>query len=227
VTVAARRSWFEKREAMPRAVSWRADGAEAEAHPPRAAEDETPRSGEESTPPAPAIAPELEALQAAEAAVVASEAALERTRNELSEARAALSATQAKQEELAADLRRAVTAMRDEAEGELVKLALAIAERVVGRELSIEPELVVQWAREVIAGSALGDHFELALSTELASSLDGESWGDLASFVSTDPALDPGTCEVRDGGKVITVDAKTRLDLVGEHLATSVESEAA
>ena len=226
MTVAARRSWFEKREAMPRAVSWRGDGAEAELLPP-AAEDEPPRSGEESAPPAPAIAPEVEALQVAEAALVASDAALERARHELSEARAALSATQAKQDELAADMRRTVTTMRDEAEGELVKLALAIAERVVGRELSTAPELVVQWAREVIAGSALGDHFELALSTELASSLDGEAWGDLASFVSTDPLLAPGSCEVRDGGKVITVDAKARLDLVGEHLATLVESEAA
>jgi flagellar assembly protein FliH len=227
VTAAARRSWFEKHESTTRAVAWRPGAAEAEHQPAPGGDDATADGAEGSAPPLPAFSAEIEALHAAEAALVACEAALAQARGELTSARTAYAETLATHEETAASMRSAVTTMRDEAESELVKLALAVAERIVGRELATALALVVQWAREVIAGSALGDHFELALSTELASSLDTEAWGDLAAFVSTDPALEPGTCEIRDEGKVITVDAKTRLDLAREHLAATARSEAA
>jgi flagellar assembly protein FliH len=234
VTAAAQRSWFEKRESATRAVAWRGggdgggDGGAADAeHEPARDHDETTRFAMDPAQPAPALSADLEALHVAEAALAACESALAQARGELSAARTEHAAALAQHEEDAAAMRAAVTQMRDEAEIELVKLALAVAERVVGRELETAPALVVQWARDVIAGSALGDHFELALSTELASSLDGEAWGDLAAFVTTDPALPPGTCEVRDAGTMITVDARTRLDLVSEHLATTARSEAA
>lgn len=228
MTAAAQRAWFERRESATRAVAWRPVGGENAAHEPEpGGDDGTAGAAVNSVPAAPAFSAETEALHAAEAALRASDGVLAQVRGELTAARTEHAAALAKLEEDAAALRSAVTTMRDEAEGELVKLALAVAERVVGRELTTAPALVVQWVREAIAGSALGDHFELALSTELASTLDGEAWGDLAAHVTTDPALEPGTCEVRDDGKMITVDADTRLDLVGEHLATSARSEAA
>jgi hypothetical protein len=41
-----------------------------------------------------------------------------------------------------------------------------------------------------------------------------------------DPALPAGTCEVRDGGRTVTVSAGERLETVGEDLANVVGSAA-
>jgi flagellar assembly protein FliH len=175
----------------------------------------------------PAVSAELEALHAAERALAESEAALRCSRTETEEARSAVAKLQSEHAEAVETMRQVVTAMRDEAERELVKLAIAVAERVVARELTSAPELIVDWAREALIGSALGDQLELALSPALSASIGEAAWGDLAPFVSVDPALPQGTCEVRDGGRVITVDAETRLGLVSDHLATVGEREAA
>jgi len=177
--------------------------------------------------PALLVSAELEAVRAAECALAASEAALHRSQLEVVEVRGALAKLHGEREEMVATMHQVVTTLRDEAERELVKLAIAVAERVVARELTSAPELIVDWAREAIIGSALGDQLELALSPALSSSISVAAWGDLAPFVSVDPALPCGTCEVRDGGKVITVDAETRLSLVSDHLATVAERDAA
>jgi flagellar biosynthesis/type III secretory pathway protein FliH len=166
-----------------------------------------------------AVSVPVAALEAAEAALAvrtrelaSAETALGALREELSAARAA--AVDA-QQALAHVTERLVAG----AEGELVKLALGIAERVVARELATSPALVVGWAREAIAASSLGEGLVVAVSSDLAASVDALEWGDLERLVTTDPALAPATAEIRDGKSVVTVGGGERLDLVAEQLA--------
>ena len=180
-----------------------------------------------ASPPPPVVSAELEALHSAERALAESEAALVVARAEADEARSAVTKLHSEHAEAAETMRQTVTTMRDEAERELVKLAIAVAERVVARELTSAPELIVDWAREAIVGSALGDQLEVVLSSTLSSCIGEAAWGDLAQLVSVDLALPPGTCELRDGGKVVTVNAETRLGLVSDHLSTVADREAA
>ena len=109
------------------------------------------------TPEAPSA--ERAALLAAEARSVESAGALEVERVAVASARAQI-------EQLESDLAASreasaamATQMRDDAEGELVKLAIAVAARVVGRELSVAPALIVDWAREALLGSDLAGSF--------------------------------------------------------------------
>lgn len=104
------------------------------------------------------------------------------------------------------------------AEDELVKLAMAVAERVVLREVSVEPALVVSWAEEAIAASGFGSGVVIALATDLAAQLDASAWGELADRVVADVALAPGSCELRDGARSVDAGALARLEVVGETL---------
>jgi flagellar biosynthesis/type III secretory pathway protein FliH len=220
-------AWLEKSDTEVREPTWSAGTSRAHggSSGPPANDVAAPAEGEPA--PASAVVAEREGREVAERALAETEGALARARAETDEARAVLVKMRAELDEASSVMCRLATSMRDDAEGELVKLALAIAERVVARELESAPELVVIWAREAIAGSALGEHLEIALSTQLSSALADADWAELGPFVSTDPALSDGTCEVRDGGKVVTVDAETRLGLVAEHLETVTDREAA
>jgi flagellar biosynthesis/type III secretory pathway protein FliH len=220
-------AWLQKSETQVREPTW--SGAASRTHEASSAPPATEEGAAAEAEPAPAsaVVAEREARDIAERALAETERALASARAEAEEARAVLVTMRADLDEASSAMCRLATSMRDDAERELVKLALAIAERVVGRELESAPELVVIWAREAIAGSVLGEHLEIALSTRLSSALADADWAELGPFVSTDPALSDGTCEVRDGGKVITVDADTRLGLVAEHLGTVTDHEAA
>jgi len=85
-------------------------------------------------------------------------------------------------------------------EPQLVGLACAVGERIAGRELQMDPSLVVAWAREGIARLASEDSVVVAVSADIAASLDHVAWSPVASAtvsVVTDPALAPASCEVR------------------------------
>lgn len=215
-------SWFEKREVTTEDARFGLPVGGDDHGSPRGQGEAT---ADADAPPSPS--PELLALKAAERALASREAELEQARTEAEEARALLSRMRSELEEANTAMRRLVENLHEDAERELVKLALAVADRVIARELSIAPDLVVSWAREAIASSPFGKHLQIALSAELSSALEGADWGELAPLVVLDPALHHTTCEVRDGGKVITVDAGTRLGMVGDHLATVAEREAA
>jgi flagellar assembly protein FliH len=222
---ARRMSWLEKHDVTIRELAWLGNVAGAP-HPATHPSNDAEAVAED------APAPEKPSADA-EALRVAMETLAEAQR-ELDLARA--EATAARQEAIAARAEVAATkeamaqlsvTMCDDAERELVRLAMAVAERVVAQEISVAPELVVTWAREAIAGSALGEHFVVALAPDLASAIDVGAWDELAPVVKTDPALPSGTCEVRDGGRVVSVSSETRLALVGEQLAASAERNVA
>ncbi len=104
-------------------------------------------------------------------------------------------------------------------EGELVKLALGIAERVVAQELAANPELIVAWAKEAIALLPARETLVVAISTDLADELPKSAWTNLTNdrhTLEVDHALPPGTCEVRTAATSATVSAAARMAAVSE-----------
>lgn len=222
--------WFERHDAEIRELAWL--GAVAGAvHPSLLGAEEVreaaPPLPDAEPAPAPPVSADREALELAERTLAGAKAELEATRAELAAAHAETSLVRAELDAARVATARFAATMRDDAEVELVKLAMSVAERVVARELSIAPELVVDWAREAIAGSDVGDDFVVAMSDDLSSSIPEGGWKELESSLRKDPALPSATCEVRDGGRVITVSADARLDLIEEHLAPGRERKAA
>lgn len=105
-------------------------------------------------------------------------------------------------------------------EPELVRLALVIAERVVGRELSTDPGVVTEWAREALACLASRDDATLAVSADVGAAVDPDAWTRAvgARAVTVDPALAPGSCVVRAGASTADASLTTRLSAVREAL---------
>jgi flagellar assembly protein FliH len=108
----------------------------------------------------------------------------------------------------------------DSSEAELVRLALAIAERIVGRELAVDPELVVAWAKESIQTLGAGDDVVIALAPDVAASLPEGAWADLdgTATVRTDSLLSEGSLEVRSPEGRVAAGAQARKDAVAEAL---------
>ncbi len=111
--------------------------------------------------------------------------------------------------------------LRD-AEGELVRLAVAIARRVVGEELKLRPEIYTQWAAAELAAASGTD--TVALGRDLAARIPEPAWDELRARgvqVVVDPALPGMACDVR--GAVTRVDASAdgRLDSVAEALGVT------
>jgi len=104
-------------------------------------------------------------------------------------------------------------------EGELVKLALVIAERVVGLELTANPEQIVAWAKEAIATLPAREQLVVAISTDLADELPKSAWMNVTNdrhALEVDHRLPPGTCEIRTSATSIEVSASARMEAVSE-----------
>lgn len=113
-------------------------------------------------------------------------------------------------------------ALYAEAERELVRMAFAIARKVVGRELTNAPELLVSWVRSAVEEADFGEELSVALAPDLATSMPRDVWGELASHVVSDSTLPPGATEVREGARSIRVGAEERLALVADELGMSL-----
>jgi flagellar biosynthesis/type III secretory pathway protein FliH len=173
---------------------------------PSVTQPEPPAPREISTPdPAdPGPGPALHAVELALAAKVA----------QLTEEKSAL------EDRLARAVSRMATLRRDvmqSSETELVKLAVAIAERVVGRELAADPALVVAWAKEAIQALGAGDEVVIAIASDVAEATPAEAWRGLAEGlqVKTDAALPDGAVEVRSPLGRVAAGATARLGAVG------------
>jgi len=84
-------------------------------------------------------------------------------------------------------------------EQDLVKLSLAIAEHVIGRELRATPELLVDWVKQAIEMLATDDEVTVAISPEVEPLLPPEKWADFfpTAIIVIDPTLQPGQTQVR------------------------------
>ncbi len=169
---------------------------------------EPPAPTESSAPPSvqpcPEPGPGLHAVELALAARVA----------QLTEEKSAIEDRLARAVSRMATLRRDVM---ESSETELVKLAVAIAERVVGRELTADPALVVAWAKEGIQALGAGDDVVIAIASDVAAATPADAWAGLAEGVQirTDPALPDGAAEVRSPLGRVAAGAAARLDAVG------------
>ncbi len=123
--------------------------------------------------------------------------------------------------EMAVTMARLRRDVLEASEPELVQLSLSIAERVVGRELALDPSLVVAWAREAIQVLASKNEVVIALATDLASDVPAGGWGDLQPRIEIDPELPPGTVEVRAPEAVVAAGPSARLSSVAQALGVS------
>jgi len=120
---------------------------------------------------------------------------------------------------LAATLATAQKRMREASEGELVKLALAIAERVVGSATAADPALIAGWARDAIAILPSREVMVVAISSDLAASVPESTWAIATEGMhrlEVDKTLPPATCEIRAGVASVEVSAAARMAAVGE-----------
>lgn len=109
---------------------------------------------------------------------------------------AELEARTAELQEVVQNAAEAVRAARRQAietsEDSLVRLACAIAKRVIGRELEIDPTLVRNWVREGMTALAAEDEVEIRVAPGLATHLgvlDGEITGRAHADVIVDEKL--------------------------------------
>ena len=105
----------------------------------------------------------------------------------------------------------------EKTERDLVHLAIAIAKRVVGREVETDPTIVTAWAREGIDALSSHDRVVVALAPEVLEAL--EASGERTAFeevadVVSDPRLSRAECEVRGKFGRIDESVRARLDAV-------------
>ncbi len=124
---------------------------------------------------------------------------------------------------------RAMTCMRrhvlEASERQLVELSVAVAERIVGREVTTDPSVVLGWAREGIAALSEQDALVLTVSSDLAGAV-----GEVADWTQDEQvevriggSLEPATCEVRsDMGRV---DASVLARLRGMRASLGIAEE--
>ncbi len=111
-------------------------------------------------------------------------------------------------------------ALLDASEKELVKLAVAIAEQIVGRELDLDPKLYVTWASRAIEMLSTEDEITIAVSPEVEPLLPPGKW--LQFFpdakIVVDASLKPGHTQVRAGATRVGAGKVDRLAAVLEAL---------
>jgi flagellar assembly protein FliH len=110
----------------------------------------------------------------------------------------------------------------EESEPEIVRLAMAIASRVVGRELSADPSMIAEWIGEARALLPGRSEIVVAVAPDVAAHVPAERiearLGDGAGTIVVDPTLRPGTCELREGPSTVEVGAEARLDALADAL---------
>jgi flagellar assembly protein FliH len=212
VTVITRRpSW------MARKMSTRPPAQVASTPIPSAPSGNPPPDPAASAPsPIPAALPASEVISIAPVVDVMASTVIA----QLSDDNAALRAQVAEMAAAMAGLRRQIL---EASEGELVQLAVVIAERVVARELATEPDLVVHWARQAIEVLAAKDEVVIAVAKDVARDVSPEAWAKLGipHEVLQDAQLAPGVIEVRTPQGIVPVNAEARLQAMANALGTT------
>lgn len=105
----------------------------------------------------------------------------------------------------------------EEAEPEIVRLALAVASRIVGREVAADPTVLAQWVEEGARVLPNRSEMTVAVAPDIADLL-GETERLAGRPLLVDPNLTPGACEVREGVSVAEVGADARLAAMADAL---------
>ncbi|MBX3209356.1 MAG: hypothetical protein KF764_30265 [Labilithrix sp.] len=125
---------------------------------------------------------------------------------------------------LAVDLASVRARVLEESEPEVVRLAVTVAARVVGRELATDPALLAVWIREGLAALP-GKEAIVAVAPDVAAAVLPEVLADAsgAAKVVVDGALRPGSCELREGATVVPVSARERIAAISDALGIDRE----
>ena len=110
-------------------------------------------------------------------------------------------------------------------EHQVVRLAIAIAERVIRREVSRTPDITLEWIRESLELAASSERISLhlhptdqqTLRESLAGLLASRS-GTQACDIVADPQIAPGSCLVKTEFGVIDQQFRTQLARIEEEL---------
>jgi len=122
--------------------------------------------------------------------------------------------------EMAATMARLRRDVLEASEEELVQLALAIATRVVGRELQSDPALVVAWAREAVQALSAKDGVVIALARDVREAVPADAWDAVGveHRLQADSQLGPGAVEIRTSEGTVATGADARLAAMAEGL---------
>lgn len=104
-------------------------------------------------------------------------------------------------------------------ESELVKLAIAIASRVVGEQVEKDPAILAKWAKEAIAMLPAKQEIVVAVSPDLAECVPEAAWPMAGHRLEIDKNLPKNTCEVREGATSVVVNAEERMAAIGEAIS--------
>lgn len=107
-------------------------------------------------------------------------------------------------------------------EPELVALAVSIARRVIGRELTTDPALVAAWAREALDALSARDGLTVTVSPDVAEKVSPDAWNRALSAphtVAVDASLPPVSCSLRAGASAADASLDGRLAAVREVLS--------
>ncbi len=173
------------------------------------------RSRGDSLPPI-ARGPAASVLDVAEATSIAPPIVPEPTAAELS-LQAEIAALQAALTAAVAETARVRREVLEASAPELVRLAAAIAEQVIGRKVEQDPAILAALAREGIDALLEADELIVAVAPDLADRVPPEVWAralEGRATVVTDPALDAMRCEVRGKSSRVAVDPRARLRVV-------------
>lgn len=121
---------------------------------------------------------------------------------------------------LATELTKVKAAAREELVGDLVKLSLAVAGKIIGRAVADDPTIIEGWARQAVGLLPGKSEVTVALAPSLAASLPQDAFADVGRVV-IDDGLAPGTCEVREGTSTVEVSAKARLEAMAAELGAT------
>ncbi|OJY30257.1 MAG: hypothetical protein BGO98_26335 [Myxococcales bacterium 68-20] len=126
---------------------------------------------------------------------------------------------------LAVELASVRARVLEESEPEIVRLAVTVASRIVGRELATDPALVLGWIREGFAALPGKEAVVVAVAPDIAAAISRDALEGTATAakVVVDDALRPGSCELREGATVVPIGAGERIAAISDALGVDRE----
>jgi flagellar assembly protein FliH len=121
---------------------------------------------------------------------------------------------------LVTELASARARILEDAEPEVVRLALSVAGRVIGREVAIDPPVVLGWVREGLSALPGRDAPALVVAPDIADAIPLELLSEevAGGKVTVDATLRPGCCELREGATIVPIGAAERLAAISDAL---------
>ncbi len=113
----------------------------------------------------------------------------------------------------------------EDSEPEVVRLALSVAGRVIGHEVTLDPPVVLGWVREGLSALPGRSAPALVVAPDVAEVIPLELLSDeiAGGKVTVDPTLRRGSCELREGATIVPIGAAERLAAISDALGVDKE----